>query len=221
MPQYSTGLLNEFAPHITELTECNMPDLAEQRESSKKWLTSFILNSSFSAKYPDPFHKYTIAFLRKAEYAFKNYFIARDALSVFVGTPILFSDNPNALLTVYFECLHHTEMSIALIDQAYCVFEEIIADGKFWKKGDGSSLERINLLHNHIKHAEDRITTALIKPGYHIWLTNTSVCCERGSISYAEVTQALLELSENAAYYCSPGKVLEDVKKQINEGITS
>lgn len=72
MPKYSTGLLNEFAPHITELTECNMPDLSEQKPLAQTWLSSFILNSAFSAKYPDPFHKYTITFLRKSEYAFKN-----------------------------------------------------------------------------------------------------------------------------------------------------
>jgi hypothetical protein len=217
MPNYSTGLLNELAPHITELTECNMPDLSEHRDASQKWLSLFILNSAFSAKYPDPFHKYTIAFLRKSEYAFKNYFVARDALFTFVRSPILTSDNPSALLAIYFECLHHIEMSISLIDQAYCVFTELIANGKFWNKGDGSILEKINLLHNHIKHAEDRITNALTKPGYHIWLTNSSVCCEKGSISYSEITQPLLELAENASYYCNPRKVLEDIQKQISE----
>lgn len=214
MPKYSTGLLNEFAPQITDLTECNMPDLSAHKALSQTWLSLFILNSSFFAKYPDPFHKYTIAFLRKTEYAFKNYFISRDALSSFVSTPILTNDKPQEQLSVYFECLHHLEVSISLIDQAYCVFAEIIANGKFWKKGDGSALEKINLLHNHIKHAEDRINNALVQPGYHIWLTNSSVCCEKGSISYSEITQTLLELAENAAYYCNPKKVLEDLQRE-------
>ena len=175
MPKYSTGLLNQFAPSITELTECNLPELSEYRTGSRVWLPCYILQSAFVLKYPDPFHKYTIAFLRKTEYAFKDYFIARDALSSFISTPILFSNEPHIKIYQYFECLHHLEVSISLIYQAYCVFEKIIADGKFWKKGDGSTLEKINLLYNNIKHAEDRIVEALVKPGYHIWLTNSDI----------------------------------------------
>ncbi|MBI5076749.1 MAG: hypothetical protein HZB62_16510 [Nitrospirae bacterium] len=108
------------------------------------------------------------------------------------------------------------EMSISLIYQSYCVFEKIIANGRFWKQGDGSALEKINLLYNHIKHAEDRINESLVELGYHIWLTNSGVSCEKGAISYLEITQTLIELAENAAYYCNPRKVLEDIQKQIN-----
>lgn len=212
MPKYSTGLLNQFAPQITELNECNLPELSEYRANSSGWLSSYILQSAFGPKYPDPFHKYTIAFLRKTEYAFKDYFIARDALSSFITIPILFSDRPHERLSLYFECLHHLEVSISLIYQAYCVFEGIIANGKFWKKGDGSTLEKINLFYNNIKHAEDRITDVLVKPGYHIWLTNDSVLCEQGSISYSEISETLLDLAENAAYYSNPSKVFKDLK---------
>lgn len=212
MPKYSTGLLNQFAPHITELTECNIPEMSEYKISSRGWLPSYILQSAFGPKYPDPFHKYTIVFLRKTEYAFKNYFTARDALASFISNPILFSDKPHEQLSLYFECLHHLEVSISLIYQAYGVFEKIIADGKFWKNGDGSTLEKINLLYNNIKHAEDRIDNALVKPGYHIWLTNAGVYCEQGSISYSEISETLIDLSDNAAYYSNPAKVFEALK---------
>ncbi|MFZ1642559.1 MAG: hypothetical protein WAV07_14240 [Candidatus Contendobacter sp.] len=214
--RFSTGLLNQFAPYITELTELsvfNFPELLEYRSSFQAWMPSYILQSSFGHKYPAPFHKWTIAFLRKTGYAFKHYFISRDALSLFVNTPILFSEDTPKQLSSYFESLHNLEVSISLIYQAYCVFGKIIADGKFWNKGDGSTLERINLIYNNIKHAEDRIDKALLEPGSHIWLTNSSICCEQGPISYKEISESLIDLADNASYYCNPGKVFEDLMK--------
>jgi hypothetical protein len=126
MPKYSTGLLNEFAPRITELTECNAPPMEEFKDSSMNWIQSFILNSTFMAKYPAPLHQYAIIFMRKTESAFQEYYAARNSLSSYVNTQILYNDKPNEQISQYFEILHRFEVLIAQIYQAYMVFQEFL-----------------------------------------------------------------------------------------------
>lgn len=225
MPKYSTGLLNEFAPHIAELTKCNLPPMEEQKNISRSLINSFILNSAFFAKYPEPMHQYGISFLRKTEAAFQEYYYALELLSIYVNTHILYNDKPNEKLSQYFEILHRFEVLISQIYQAYMVFEKFLnleKHGRFWKKGDGSSLEKISVLYNFSKHAEDKIKETPSLPGYHIWLTNSGVSCEQEAISFFEISELLQELAENASYYSNVKNVIDDIQsgaydERINE----
>ena len=215
MPKYSTVLLNQFAPHITELTECNIPELSDQYAKSIGWLHNYILQSTFTISYPEPYHKFAIAFFRKTESAFHEYYNGKTSLQEFIKTPILYSDDPHSLLRLYFKCLRHFELTVSLITESYLVFGRFLSDpvpkNQFWSKNDGSALDKINIVYNNIKHAEDRIRYALSEPGYHIWLTNNGISCEQGSISYLEISNILIELAENADYYCNPKNAFEDI----------
>ena len=151
MVKYSTGLFNEFAPHLTELTECNAPSMDDYKSMTHGLINQFVLLSSFSAKYPDPMHKYALVFFRKTEAAFQEYFYSLSSLKKYVKTHILYNDNPNEQISQYFEILHRFEVLISQIYQAYMVLEKFLAlkkDERFWQKGDGSILEKINILYN-------------------------------------------------------------------------
>lgn len=218
MPKYSTGLLNEFAPHLTELTECNAPSMEEYRSMTHGLIHQFVLLSSFSARYPDPLHQYALVFLRKTEAAFQEYFNSKNSLSKYVQTQILYNDNPNEKISQYFEILHHFEVLISQIYQAYMVLEKFLClekEERFWRKGDNSILEKINVLYNHAKHAEDKIKNKIEVFGYHIWITNSGISCEEGSISYVEISNALIDLSDNAKYYGNPPGVMIEMQEGI------
>ena len=215
VPKYSTGLLIEFAPHITELTECNIPGLEELKTTSSNWVHSFIMNSFMAAKYPPPMHQYALVFLRKAESSFQEFYFARNSLSSYITTQILHNDRPSEQISQYFAMLHRFEVLISQIYQAYMVYEKflILDDQKrLWSKGDGSVLEKINTLYNFIKHAEGKINNTSTEPGYLIWLTNSGVSCKQGDISFIEIAEALKDLAENATYYCNPYKVIKDIE---------
>jgi hypothetical protein len=218
MPKYSTGLLNEFAPHLTELTECNAPSMDEYKSMTHGLIHQFVLLSSFSARYPDPLHQYALVFLRKTEAAFQEYFYSQSSLNKYVQTQILYNDNPNEQISQYFEILHRFEVLISQIYQAYMVLEKFLVlekEERFWQKGDGSILEKINTLYNYTKHAEDKIKQKSEVVGYHIWLTNSGISCEKGSVSYAEITEALIDLADNAKYYGNPPKVIIEMRDGI------
>jgi hypothetical protein len=84
MVKYSTGLLNQFAPHITELTEFNAPLMEEYKGMTHGLIHQFVMLSSFSAKYPDKTHKFALVFLRKTETVFQEYFFAIADLKKYV-----------------------------------------------------------------------------------------------------------------------------------------
>jgi hypothetical protein len=226
MPKYSTGLFNEFVPHLTELTECNALPMDEYKCMTHGLIHQFVITSLFSARYPDPMHQYAIVFLRKTEAAFQEYFYSQSSLSEYVQTQILYNDKPNEQISQYFEILHRFEVLISQIYQAYMVLEKFLLlekDERFWQRGDGSILEKINTLYNYTKHAEDKIKQKPEVSGYHIWLTNFGVSCEKGSVSYSEIPEALVDLADNAKYYGNPQKVIiemqtgvydEDLQKQ-------
>jgi hypothetical protein len=218
MPKYSTGLFNEFAPHLTELTECNAPQMEEFKCMTHGLIHQFVLTSVFSARYPDPMHQYAIVFLRKTESAFQEYFYSQNSLNKYVQTQILFNDNPNEQISQYFEILHRFEVLISQIYQAYMVLDKFLSlesSERFWQNGDGSTLEKINTLYNYIKHAEGKIKQKPENAGYHIWLTNSGVSCENGSVSYTEISEALIDLADNAKYYGNPQKVIIEMRDGI------
>lgn len=214
MVKYSTGLLNQFAPHITELTEFNAPLMEEYKGMTHGLIHQFIILSSFSAKYPDKMHKFGLIFLRKTELVFEEYFVAISDLANYVKQNILYNDNPADQLSDYFRILHRFEIIISQLYQANMVLQKFLVLEKherFWSKGDGSSLERVNILYNYIKHAEDKIDKGLELPGYQIWLTNSGISCEETTVSFEELSALLIDLADNAKFYGNPPKVIKEI----------
>ena len=218
MAQYSTGLLNQFAPHMPELSECNIPSLEEFKTTSNTWIQLYVLNSTFVYQYPSPMHQLGIVFMRKAESAFHEFYYSRKLLNSYINTEILKNNNPNQQISQYFELLHRFEVLISSIYQAFMVMKKFLAiDYDLWKPGDGSALEKANILYNFIKHASSKINETTTEPGYIIWLTNSEICCKDGSISYIEISELLIELSENAKYYCITPQVLSEAQHQAQQ----
>ncbi|MDQ1269595.1 MAG: hypothetical protein QG618_904, partial [Thermodesulfobacteriota bacterium] len=68
---------------------------------------------------------------------------------------------------------------------------------------------------NYTTHSEDKIETMQDIAGYHIWLTNSGISCEKVSVSFTEISEALIDLADNAKYYGNPRKVLEEIQNGI------
>lgn len=205
MLSYSTGLLNSFAPHITELTECTAPDMAEFAQTSHTWIYNYILNSSFGARYDDPFHQIALVYMRRTESAFQEYYSARSSL-------ISYINGPRENVSQYFESLHHFEQLISLIYQAYMLLRKLLNNHKIYTSGDGSELDKLDSLYNFIKHADGKLEKKHFpkNASAHIWLTNTGISCIKTTILYAELSDLLDDIANGAKRFGNPVAVLQE-----------
>ncbi|MFZ0930285.1 MAG: hypothetical protein WAN11_16890 [Syntrophobacteraceae bacterium] len=82
-----------------------------------------------------------------------------------------------------------------------------VATGKkeqLYKKGEGSSYERLNLLYNASRYAgEENVPEKATMP---IWLTNTGIEGKDTKISYAELAEILNEIGIFADKIANPKK---------------
>ncbi len=97
--------LDKFvSQQLSELTECNAPDVEDHYSQTKFWVSKFVLNSIFSGSASKERRTFTFFFLRRAEAAFTEYEYARKTLIEFISEP---SKKPS----LYFRALHHFEMT--------------------------------------------------------------------------------------------------------------
>jgi hypothetical protein len=205
MLSYSTGLLNNFAPHITELTECVIPDMADFLQVSRTWIHSYILNSSFGASYDETFRQMALVYMRRTESAFQEYYSARSVL-------ISYSTGKRENVSQYFESLHHFEQVISLIYQAYMLLRKFLHNHKIYTTGDGSELDRLEKLYNSIKHADGKLEGKKFPKKYsaHVWLTNTGISCLESTILYTELSDLLSDIANGAKRFGNPAAVLQE-----------
>lgn len=205
MLSYSTGLLNSFAPHITELTECHAPDMADFAQPSRAWIHNYILNSSFGASYDDPFRQMALVYMRRTESAFQEYYSARSSLIAYIN-------GPRENVSQYFESLHHFEQLISLIYQAYMLLRKFLHNHKIYTSGDGSELDKLDSLYNFIKHADGKLEKKHFpeNASSHVWLTNTGISCIKATILYTELSDLLSDIANGAKRFGNPSAVLQE-----------
>jgi hypothetical protein len=66
-----------------------------------------------------------------------------------------------------------------------------------FKKGDGTTLQRLNLLYNRSKHLPKAINSDQIGHGstLAVWLTNDGLRCLDGHLTFEELAEILEELA--------------------------
>jgi hypothetical protein len=207
MPPLSGKLSNYaldtfVAPKLSELTECNITDISDQLEQANNWITHFVLNSIFKVVGYNPEAKASVLFfLRRAEAAFREFHYARIFLLEYLS-----QEREN--VSVYFEVLFHLETCIAQMWQAVA---QLISQKKkitgqkeqIYKKGEGSSYERLNLLYNMSRYAGDNVLEEATMP---IWITNIGIEGKEASISYTELVDILNEIGDFADKLTNPKK---------------
>ncbi len=188
----SNYALDKFvAPKLSELTECNIPDMSNHFGQADHWVTNFILNSILRIPVEPKPKQYIIFFLRRAEAAFREYQNARRTLVAYVKYG-------REKGSVYFEALFHVEICIAQMWQAFDQTTKFTKNAsgendKLYERGDGSVYERLNSLYNISRHIGSNIPEDSNLP---IWLTNESVEARDTKISFSELAKLLGEIGD-------------------------
>lgn len=153
MPFTNYALDNFFAQEISELSECNAPDLADNFAEVEPLIHNFILNSIFIFPTLKNEHKrYIFGILRRVQMALVEYQNGRTLL-------LLYLNESKKNISLYFQALSHFEIAVTLLYQAYDFLRKLAKkieskETNFFETGDGSSLEKLNRLYNISKHLE-------------------------------------------------------------------
>jgi|ERR1051326_695679 hypothetical protein len=188
MPLTNYALDKFVSQQLSQLTECNAPNVTERYSQAKYWVSNFVLNSIFGGSVSEEGRTFTFFFLRRAEAAFTEYEYARQALTEFVSAP---SKKPS----LYFRALHHFEMTIAMLWQAYDLTRRVLKE-KLFDKDDGSNYERLNWIYNVSRH----INPSELSPGqiHVVWLSNTGIQTDKYEVSFPELEELLVEIGNLA-----------------------
>jgi hypothetical protein len=193
---FSDYAIDEFiSPNLSQLTECNAPDLAGRFPNAENWFASFILNSIFGNPIGEDRRKFCYLFLRKAEAAFINYHLARAALQEFT----LSVKGGDRKLLSYFRALHFFEATLA-VWQAFELYRRISKE-KHYEKGDGSDYEKLNNLYNVSRHTNPIILRQ--KQWHAIWITNDGLATQDFLLPFSALEKLMIEVGDLATLIAS------------------
>ena len=191
-----------IAPEISWFTEASIHDLSRLQE---RWLVSFILNSGLVVQLDDATRRTLYNFLRRVEGAFREYSSARQMTMAHLANP-----NPDAV-SEYIIAIGHWEAFLSQAYQAWC----LLARGQqiLFTQGDGSTMQRLNLLYNRTKHAEKAITAEQLPPDgtLPVWLKNDGLHSVETSLTFEEIAEMLEDLAVWAEAAQNPATMREKI----------
>jgi hypothetical protein len=186
MPFSAYALDRHVATKLSEFTSAEIPDMTEHAAEQNHWVANFILNSTFTAAFKYPYQQHAFAMLRRAEMTFRDYDLARSQTLEYLRK----SGSPSQ----YFIALSHWEHFLASAYTAMDCFRRFAQLGpqEMFKKNDGSTLQRLNMIYNVAKHAND--TQYPPEATLAVWLDNDGLCSLEGRLSYSEISSEVLPL---------------------------
>jgi hypothetical protein len=118
--RYAGFLLDKYGgPDLSKLTACGAPAL----EDPPNYLGSFVLNSIFRVKYPDPLGRIVLIFGRRVVHAIREYTAGRELLADYVKK--LAQTNSHFLSAM--RATTHFEQCVAAVCQATALLDRIVA----------------------------------------------------------------------------------------------
>lgn len=196
MPFTKYALDEFYSQEISQLTECNAPEVVKHFSQSEHWVANFFLNSVFGYPIAQKGRAFGFGFLRRAETAFLEYEIARMSLIGFINS------NPEKP-SLYLKSLTHFEITITMVYQAYQLLMRL-SDEKLFQKNDGSPLDRLNKIYNLIRHFDP--SELPLKHFHAMWISNNGLHIENYNLSFEELEEIMIEIGELADRVSKIGK---------------
>ena len=188
MPFSHYGLDHLVSQDLSKLSRCTAPEVTSSFPEARFWVSDFVLNSAFGSPVRPEAKRFAFAFLRRAEAAFVEYEHARAALGEYVQT------RPRKA-SLYFRVLHHLEMTVTMLYQAFD-FGRRFADVQLFEKGDGSDYERLNRIYNVSRHFDP--ADLPIDHLHAVWVANDGIHIADCRLSFEELAELLRELGRSA-----------------------
>lgn len=170
MPFTSYAIDTFISARITKVTECRLADLSAEFPNAKTWVSGFGLMVMFTNQPREEIRPFALQFVRRVEMVLSEYSRAREQLQDLISG--------NRRWSPYYRALHHIEIAVALLYQAYD-FSHKALNERLFEPADGSPLQRLNLIYGASKHelaaAEDPV-----------WLSNDGIETAQARLAFAE-----------------------------------
>lgn len=168
------------------VTKCGASELGEKVPDLEHWLSTLGLAIVFNDFPPEQMRPFALNFIRRIQAAFIEYELARKELLKLVK-------DGNSRWKPYFLALTHFEVVIAQLHMGMASIAKWSAH-KFFKKGDGSFEQNLNLIYNASKHD-------LVKTEFPIWITDDGLECsrengEKAALTFEELEDYMLKMAE-------------------------
>jgi hypothetical protein len=175
------------APQMSKFTAASIRDMSATSAEQEHWLMNFVLNTLLRVNIEERVQQTLFNFLHRTESAFREYSLARDRTLAYLSNTDAVSD--------YIAAIAHWEVFLSHSYQAYCLLAR--KQQVLFKKGDGSVLERLNLLYNRSKHADGAIEAGQLPEDatMGIWLTNDGLRSTDSWLTFDEMAEALEEIA--------------------------
>jgi hypothetical protein len=199
MPFSNYGLDHLVSQELSKLSQCGAPEVTSRFPESRHWVSNFVLNSFLRFQVSPKDKRFRFFFLRRAEAAFIEYDHAREALSDCVA-------NPRGKLSLYFRALHHFEVTIAMLWQAYNFVKQFTGMNPY-ENGDNSQYERLAKIYNASRYFNPDLPSNYL---HHIWISNDGLYSADYSLSFEELRECLEEIGQFADSISSELKPIEE-----------
>jgi len=186
------------APQISKFTSATIRDMSAVDVEQQDWLANFILNSLLRTDVWTPQRQQLFNLLRRSHATFDSYARARESTLEYL------TDTQRNLK--YIGAIGHWE---AFLGYAWQAPNCLSGNKAIWfKKGDGSELERFNALYNRAKHAAEAIERGdfIEDSPLCVWLTNDGLC-STNALTFDEIAEIL----DGIARYASAAGPSDDV----------
>lgn len=189
------------APHLSQLTQCNAPDISQIVEESELWLVHFIMNSSLRFKIEDPSRQLIFGFLRRAQAAVDEYRLGRNHLLGWVT-----ASREGRKISDALAALRHMEACLGLLYQALLLAKELVKAEALYRKNDGSPVERLNRLYNASHHSESRFAAGQVPESATspLWITDAGIASLEGDLTFNELEELFREVAQTATFLSNP-----------------
>jgi hypothetical protein len=175
------------APEMSKFTAAAIRDMTAVSVEQEHWLMNFVLNTMLSVNLAAPIRQTLFNFLRRVESAFREYSLARDQTTAYL--------TDTKKVSAYIAAIGHWEVFLSYAYQAYCLLAQ--NQKILFTPGDGSGLQRLNLLYNRSKHADKAIEAGQLPEDatMAVWLTNDGLRSTDSRLTFDEIAEILEDLA--------------------------
>jgi hypothetical protein len=199
---------NLIAPEMSKFTEAAIPAMSTTDDQQEHWLANCVLNNLFGPRrFVTPLRQQAYHFLRRSHAAFTEYALAREATLDYLADT---ERGPR-----YIDAINHWEAFMAYSWQAY----RFLGRGRaqWFEKNDGSVLQRLNVLYNRSKYADEAIERGdfVEESPLCVWLTNNALSNTEATPTFDEIAEILTYLAGLASAVQDPANAESKIKAQL------
>lgn len=166
------------AQDMSKLTQLSINSLAEEFPNADKWFAQFVLRRIFQRHVPDEKAALAFVIVRRTHAALQEWELAHAA-----------AQGDMRSVATYFSVLRHLESCLSAVWQGLAFARKSLGQDLF-KKGDGSTYERINAIYNVSRHFDPEKD---LQQGdtHRVWLSDDALHTREQTVTFDELREAI------------------------------